>query len=163
MLELPVYIWDEIFDEIISSSLSLRRICERYNITERDFWKTLNEDEGLFKRYEACQKVQVEKNMAEVISIADESTVADVEVAKLRIAVRERLAKSLKPEKYGEKKIEKHEGQIMVTHEVESNRAYLARLERLERLKKGEEKEVEGRVLKEVGYEELTPDEGERE
>ena len=124
-----IQLFNDICDEIATSSRGLKYICQDFDVTSRAFYKWLREDEqldekeslGLVQTYTRARDEQAHLLAEQIIQVADDSSEDTIEIygkdgkrikiedkeftsrAKLRVDARKFIASKLLPKKYGDK------------------------------------------------------------
>jgi hypothetical protein len=113
-------LFDNICNDIATSSKGLDFICKKYGLNSRSFYRWIQNDSELSQKYACAREEQAEFMADEIVSIADDSSndtkviqkgneVIEVENtefvnrSKLRVEARKWIAAKLKPKKYGDK------------------------------------------------------------
>lgn len=81
----------------------------------RVFYKDMAENESLRNRIARARELQQDALVDEMVTMADDATVEDWQVVKLRIWARQWKASKLAPKKYGDALALEHSGNVGLT------------------------------------------------
>lgn len=102
-VEITEEVTDEICDRLIGGE-SMGRICRDAHMpAASSVYLKMANDEPFRSRIARSREAQQDAEMDAVIDMADEATIADWQVVKLRIWARQWRASKLAPKKYGDK------------------------------------------------------------
>lgn len=110
------FVWtDEILDRLAGEIESGRAIYEiaaneKWCPDEATIYRAIAREERVAERIAKARAAQQEREIDQMVKMADEATVEDREVVKLRIWARQWRAGKLAPRKYGDKAQIEHSG-----------------------------------------------------
>ena len=98
----------------VASGVTLTEWCRYYDLERGLVWAFLSEDEKRLARYYRAQEGVADEYVADTVGIADRSDVETVQVDKLRVVTRMKVAAKYDRKRFGEKEINGGAGGITV-------------------------------------------------
>lgn len=102
----------------VASGVSLKVWCEHYGVDRGLVWALLSENREWLDRYYRAQEGMADEYVGEVVGIADGTLAEDVQVRRLRIDTRFKVAGKYASSRFGEKSAQVN---VQVVNQIDSS------------------------------------------